>query len=184
MDLIEMHIATRSDATPIAAHPYSLALKHDFLKQEIQNLLNAGIICINMSPWASPIVVVKKHIPEGSLQQFWLCVDCRKLNSLWLAITPATSNNKGTLAIMPLPKIEELLAFLRGVKFFTALYLQSGYYHIKLDKESIPKSTFTTVFGKFEFLRLPFRLSQGPDFFIRLIYDLLELDNSSNNSPG
>ena len=44
MDLIEMHIATRLDATPVAAHPYPLALKHpDFLKQEIKNLLDAGI---------------------------------------------------------------------------------------------------------------------------------------------
>ena len=70
-DLTEVHIATRPDATPIAAHPYSIVLKHhDYLKQEIQKLLDTGIICKNMSPWASPIVVVKKHIPEGSPQQF------------------------------------------------------------------------------------------------------------------
>ena len=64
-----MHIATRPDATPIAGHPYPLALKHyDFLKQEIQNLLDMEIIHKSMSPWASPIVVVKKHTPEGLLQ--------------------------------------------------------------------------------------------------------------------
>ena len=62
-----MHIATRPDETPIATCLYPLALKHhDFLKQEIQNLLDAGIICKSMSLWASPIVVVKKHTPEGS----------------------------------------------------------------------------------------------------------------------
>ena len=66
-----MHIATRPDAIPIATCPYSLALKHhDFLNQEIQNLLNAGIIHKSMSPWVSPIVVVKKHTTEGLLQQF------------------------------------------------------------------------------------------------------------------
>ena len=70
-DLIEMHIATRLDTTPTAACPYPLALKHhDFLKQEIKNLLDAGIICKSMSPWACPIVVVKKHTPEGSPKQF------------------------------------------------------------------------------------------------------------------
>ena len=54
-----MHIATRADATPIAVCLYPLALKHhDFLKQEIQNLLDVGIIHQSMSPWASPIVVV------------------------------------------------------------------------------------------------------------------------------
>ena len=66
-----MHIATRPDATPIAVCPYPLALKHhDSLKQEIQNLCDAGIINRSMSPWVSPIVVVKKHNPEGSSQQF------------------------------------------------------------------------------------------------------------------
>ena len=60
---------------------------------------------------------------------------------------------------MPLPKIDELFALLKGANYFTALDLCSGYYHIKLDKESIPKSAFTTVFSKFEFLRLPFGLS-------------------------
>ena len=60
MDLIEMHIAMRPDPTPVAAKPYPLALKHqDFLKQEIKNLLDAGIICKSMSLWASPIIVAK-----------------------------------------------------------------------------------------------------------------------------
>ena len=60
-DLIELNIATRPDAAPIAAQPYPLALKHhDILKQGIKNLLDAGIIQKSMSPWASPIVVVKK----------------------------------------------------------------------------------------------------------------------------
>ena len=44
----------------------------------------------------------------------------------------------------------ELFALLKGAKYFTALNLCIGYYHIKLNKESIPKSAFTTVFGKSE----------------------------------
>ena len=67
---------------------------------------------------------------------------------------------------MPLSKIDDVFALLKGVKYFTALDLSSGYYNIKLYEESIPKSAFTTVFGKFEFLRLPFGLSKGPDFLI------------------
>ena len=51
-------------------------------------------------------------------------------------------------------------------------------------KESILKNAFTMVFGKFEFLRLPFGLSQGPDFFIWLIYDLFSLDKTSNQGQG
>ena len=78
----------------------------------------------------------------------------------------------GALALMALPKIDNLFTLLKGAKYFTALDLHNAYYHIKLDDESIPKSAFTTVFGKFKFLRLPFGLSQGPDFFIQLINDL------------
>ena len=122
-----------------------------------------------MSPWTSPIVVVKKHTPEGLPQQFCLCIDYRKLNSLLPAVTPATGTKKGDFTLTPLPKIDELFALLKGAKYFTTLDLCSGYYHIKVDEESIPKSAFTTVFGKFKFLRLPFGLSQGSDFFICLM---------------
>ena len=91
---------------------------------------------------------------------------------------------KYAFTLMPLPKINELFALLKGVKYFTALDLQSDYYHIKLDEESIPKSAFTTVFGKFEFLRLPFSLSQDPDFFIHPIYNLFEPDRTSMQGQG
>ena len=53
-----------------------------------------------------------------------------------------------------------------------------------MDKESISKSAFTTVFGKFKFLRLPFGLSQGPDIFIHFIYDLFGLDKFSHKRQG
>ena len=85
---------------------------------------------------------------------------------------------------MPLPKIDEIFELLKEAKYYTALDLHSGYYHIKIDEESIPKSAFTKVFSKFEFLRLPFGLSQGPVFFICLIYDLFGLNKTSNKSQG
>ena len=137
-----------------------------------------------MSPWVGPLVVVKKHTPEGVQQKFNLYIDYRKLNSLLLAVTPEMVTKKAAFMLMPLPKIDELFVLLKGVRYFTALDLWSGYYHIKLDKESIPKSAFTTVFRKSEFLRLPFGLSQGPDFFICLIYDLFGLNKVSTQCQG
>ena len=91
---------------------------------------------------------------------------------------------KGAFTLTPSLKIDELFALLKGAKYFTALDLHSGNYHIKFDEESIPKSAFTTVFGKFKFLRLPFVLSQGPDFFIWLINDLFGLNMTSNLGQG
>ena len=98
-------------------------------------------------------------------------MDYRKLNSLLPAVTPATCTKKVTFTLIT----DVLFTLLKGAKYFTALDLHCGYYHIKLDEESIPKSAFTTVFGKFKFLRLHFGLSQGPDFFMHLIYDLSDL---------
>ena len=98
-----MHIATRLNVTPMSACPYHLALKyHEFLKQEIRNLLDAVIICKNIYPWVSPIVVVKEHTTDGSPQQYHLCIDYIKLKSLLPMISPATGTKKGTLAFMPL----------------------------------------------------------------------------------
>ena len=70
------------------------------------------------------------------------------------------------------------------MRYFTALDLQSGYYHMKLDDESIPKSAFTIVFGKFEFPRLPCGLCQCPDFFIHLTYDLFGLEKTPSQGQG
>ena len=66
IDLIEMYIATRLDSAPVAAQPYPLTLKHhDFLEQEIKNLLDTGIIHKSMSLWASPIIAVKNTPPRA-----------------------------------------------------------------------------------------------------------------------
>ena len=135
-----------------------------------------------MSLWVNPIIFLKKHIPEGTTQQFKLCIDCKTLNSLLPSLTPARCTKKGAFTLMPLPKIDDLFALLKIAKYCTTLHLHSGYYQIKLDKESVPKSVFTTIFSKFEFLRVPFGLSQGPDFFIHLIYNLFGLNKTSKKS--
>ena len=87
MHLIEMHITNKPGATP--AHPYPLALKHhNFLKQDIKNLLDTGIICKHMSPWVNPIMVVKEHTPKGFTTTMKYCGSCLikpKILSLWLS---------------------------------------------------------------------------------------------------
>ena len=109
----------------------------------------------NICPMGKPHCSSEKCTHEGLPQQFYLCIDYRKLNSLLLAVTPATGTKKGTFELMPLPKIDELFTLLKGTKYFTAPDLCSGFYHIKLDEVSIPKSAFTTVFGKFKFWDSP-----------------------------
>ena len=102
-DLIEMHIATRLDAAPVAAWSYPLALKyHDFLKQEFKNFLDAGNIPQRYVPMGKPHCSnEKKHTPEGLPQQFYLCIDYRKLNYLLLAVTPSMGTKKSNFSLCP-----------------------------------------------------------------------------------
>ena len=63
---------------------------------------------------------------------------------------------------------------LNGAKIFSALDLTSGYYHIKLGKDSCAKTAFVTPFGKWEFNMVPFGLAQAPAYFKALISMVLE----------
>ena len=65
------------------------------------------------------------------------------------------TDTQGNLSLIPLPKIDEMYASLRGAKNFTTLDLRSGYYHIALDQESKANTAFVTPFGKYEFNASP-----------------------------
>ena len=78
------------------------------------------------------------------------------------------------MSLIPLPKIDEMYTNLCGAKIFTTLDLQSGYYHIALDKESKAKTAFITPFGKYEFNAVPFGLAQAPAYFQQLISIVLQ----------
>ena len=131
---------------PVAKRPYTLALKHhDWVKAEIDKLLEAGVIRESDSSWSAPIVVVPKG--DGGKR---LCVDYRALNKITRT------------SIWPMPRIEDILAKLGNAKFFTTLDLRSGYHHIAIDEDSIKKTAFCTPFGKYEYLKVPFGLAQAP----------------------
>ena len=63
---------------------------------------------------------------------------------------------------------------LHGAKIFTTLHLQSGYYHISLDKESKANPLFVTPFDKYEFNAVPLGLAQAPAYFQQLITIVLQ----------
>ena len=124
--LIEMDIPT-GDSPPIAQKPYPLALKHaDWVKKELLELEQAGIIVKSVSPWASPIVVVPKKSAPGEPPRRRMCVDYRALNALLPAVKKVGSNAKGVLTLIPLPKIDDLFAELGGSSVFTSLDLRMG----------------------------------------------------------
>ena len=123
--LITMDI-DMGDSPPVSSHPYKLALKHhQWVQDDIETLKHAGVITKSMSPWASPIVVVPKKSQHGEPLKKRLCIDFRKINNLQQAVI-TEGKSKGCLSVVPLPKIDEMYAKLKGAKFFSTIDLQSG----------------------------------------------------------
>ena len=96
---------------------------------------------------------------DGSLR---LCVDYRRLN----AMTRADA--------YPMPRIEDMIDQLGKAKYLTTLDLTKGYWQVPVAEEDRPKTTFTTPFGLFQFLRMPFGLQGAPATFQRMIDRLLQ----------
>ncbi|KAL8572672.1 hypothetical protein ACOMHN_049801 [Nucella lapillus] len=122
------------------------------VKEHIQTLLSKKIIQQSSSPYASPVVIVRKK--DGSIR---LCVDYRRLNS------------KTIPDAYPLPRIDDSLDALGGAKVFSTLDLASGYHQVAMSPEDRQKTAFITPFGLFEYLRMPMGLSTAPATFQRLM---------------
>ena len=128
---------------------------YDMVKAHINQLLDSQIIRESCSPYASPIVLVKKK--DGKLR---LCVDYRQLNA------------KTRKDAFPLPRIEESLDAMTGAQWFSTLDLASGYNQVPVTEEDKPKTAFCTPFGLFEWNRMPFGLCNASSTFQRLMQRL------------
>ena len=117
--LITMEIET-GDSPPVCQRPYNLPLKHiDWVQKELDILEKAGVITRSVLPWASPIVIVPKRTALGDPPKKRLCVDYRVINSLLPKVNKAHSKAKGVLTLVPLPKIDEIYARLKGSKIYS-----------------------------------------------------------------
>lgn len=126
------------------------------VRELLQKLTEQGVIRQSNSPYASPIVLVKKK--DGSLR---MCIDYRQLNA------------KTIKDSFPLPCIEESLEALRGAQYFSSLDLAHGYHQVVMDKESVEKTAFRVPFGLFEYTRMPFGLVNAPGTFQRVMESCL-----------
>ena len=73
-----------------------------------------------------------------------------------------------------MPKVEDIFSQLNGAKYFSTLDLRARYHHIGLTTDSIPKTAFTSPFGKYEYIKVPFGLAQAPTYFQELMTGVLK----------
>ena len=102
------------------------------LKGEIDKLQNTGGIEHLISPFPSPVILVRKRDGSGRL-----CIDYKKLN----AISKKDAH--------PLSRIEDIFVTLSGSKFFTTLDMAMGYHQVEVHLDDREKTEFITSFGLF-----------------------------------
>jgi hypothetical protein len=126
------------------------------MKEYLIEHLKKGFVANSSSPFASPVLFVKKK--DGSLR---FCIDYRKLNAL-------TRNDP-----YPIPRIDELLSRVSKAKLFTKLDIRQAFHRIRVDPESEEYTTFRTRYGSYKCKVLPFGLTNGPATYQRYMNDVL-----------
>jgi len=123
-----------------------------FIDDQVDKMLQAGVIEPCCSPWSSNVVLAKKA--DGSLR---FCIDYRKLNDLTYKDS------------FPLPRIDTCLDALGDSMYFSTMDMRSGFWQVAIDARDADKTAFVTRKGQFRFKVLSFGLANSPSIFQRLM---------------
>lgn len=158
-DVPVKHYFQLTDSSTIHHRAQRMAPKHNaFIRKELDNLLDAGIIVPASSAWAFPVVIATK---KDCSSRF--CVDYRTLNRVMKSDR------------WPLPRIDEIFDDLHGCTLFTTLDLFSGYsVEVRMADACKEMTTFVTKYGTYQFEVIPFGLMNAPSTFQRMMDTVLQ----------
>lgn len=158
-------IKLKPNSVPKVAAPRKVPLAlHSKVKEELNRMVENGIISKVSEPteWVSNMVVIDNP------KKLRICLDPRPLNE---AIQRP---------YYPIPTADSLLSKLQGCKVFTILDAKNGFWQLPLDDESSYLTTFTTPWGRYRFLVLPFGVNNAPEEFQRAMDEIFSEDPEVN----
>lgn len=146
---INLNPGAQIPASPV--HKLAPALVEK-LRQMLKELLHNGLLVPSSSPFAAPLLMVKK--PDGSYR---LCIDYRKLNAV-------TVKDR-----YPLPNPSMIFDKLAGCKYFSKLDLRWGYWQIRMADADVEKTAFRSPLGSFAWKVMGMGLTNAAPTFQRLM---------------
>ena len=154
---VDHTVKLTAGAIPPAKKAYGMSRDQALVvKEYIDEMLGKGFIRPSSSPYAAPVLIVKK--PDGGLR---VCIDYRALNAL-------TIKNRNAP-----PLIRETLARLCAARIYTKFDIIAAFNEIRMKPGEEEKTAFLTRYGLFEYVVMPFGLCNAPSTFQAFINDIL-----------
>ncbi|CAJ0965301.1 unnamed protein product [Ranitomeya imitator] len=130
-------------------------LQHSAMRSYVKESLEKGHIRPSSSPLGAGFFFVAKK--DGSLRP---CIDYRLLNKITVKFQ------------YPLPLLSDLFARIKGASWLTKIDLRGAYNLVRIKQGDEWKTAFNTPEGHFEYLVMPFGLSNAPSVFQSFMHDI------------